>query len=65
MILACCYLAMMCSAWYDGDVTERPAAVFTYTSSTTFWIYNTSIWVGFAVFMYILLAPFIFTSRQY
>lgn len=65
MILGCCYLAMMCSAWYNGDITQRPSAIFAQSSPQTFWIYNVSIWVAFLVFLYILFAPYIFTSRKY
>lgn len=65
MVLASLYLAMMVTAWYNGDITVRPSTVFDFTSNTTFWIYNGSIWAGFIVFMYILLIPFINTSRTY
>lgn len=65
MVLASLYLAMMVTAWYSGDITVRPSTVFDFTSNTTFWIYNGSIWAGFLIFMYILLIPFINTSRTY
>lgn len=65
MVLACCYLAMMCSAWYTGDITIRPPAIFSHSSTTTFWLYNASTWIGFAVFLYILIAPLLFSDRQF
>lgn len=65
MVLACCYLAMMCSAWYSGDITIRPPAIFSHTSSVTFWLYNASTWVGFGIFVYILIVPFLFPDRQF
>ena len=65
MVLAGFYLSMLCSAWYTGSVTERPTAVFNFTSSLTFWLYNISIWVAFIVFIYAAIAPAINQDRTY
>ncbi|KAK8807640.1 hypothetical protein WA171_000593 [Blastocystis sp. BT1] len=65
MVLAGFYLSMLCSAWYTGSVTERPTAVFNFTSPLTFWLYNISIWVAFIVFIYAAIAPAINQDRTY
>lgn len=65
MVLASMYLSMMCSAWYDGDIKERTTQVFNFSSPTSFWVYNSSIWIAFVVFLYILVAPMVNTSRTY
>ena len=65
MILASFYLAMLASAWYTGDYSIRPAAVAATASTFTSWVFTLSIWVGSAVFLYILLIPLIDDSRFY
>ena len=65
MVLASLYLSMMCSAWYDGSIKDRSGQLFNFTSPMSFWVYNSSIWIAFLVFLYILFAPFINTGRSY
>ncbi|KAK8824087.1 serine incorporator [Blastocystis sp. ATCC 50177/Nand II] len=65
MVLASMYLSMMCSAWYDGDIKERSSQIFDFSSPMSFWVYNSSIWIAFLVFLYILVAPMVNTNRTY
>ena len=65
MVLSSFYLAMLASAWYNGDFTIRPSVVVNYTSSFTKWMFTTSIWGGFATFLYVLLVPLLNTSRNF
>ena len=65
MVVISFYLSMLCSAWYDGDVTQRPTAVFQFTSSLTFWLYNCSIWIAFLVFLYAAVIPVLNQDRTY
>lgn len=65
MVVVSFYLSMLCSAWYDGDVTQRPTAVFQFTSSLTFWLYNCSIWIAFLVFLYAAVIPVLNQDRTY
>lgn len=65
MVFNALYLAMMASAWYFGDFTVRPTLVREFVSNWTLWIYVASIAIGYLLFMYILLAPFLNTNRTY
>ena len=65
MVLTSLYMAMLDSAWYTGDYTIRPSSVANVTSSFTSWVFTLSIWVAGAVFLYVILVPFINTSRSY
>lgn len=66
MIIASLYLCMMCSGWWNGDdVTQRPNAVFNFTSPSTFWLYNVSIWVAFLLFVYVTVIPALNQDRVY
>lgn len=65
MVLTSLYMAMLASAWYTGDYTIRPSSVANVTSSFTSWVFTLSIWVAGAVFLYVILVPFINTSRSY
>ena len=65
MVFNALYLAMMASAWYSGDFTVRPTLVKQFASNSTLWIYVVSIAIGYLLFMYILIAPFLNLNRSY
>ncbi|KAK8801909.1 hypothetical protein WA158_006304 [Blastocystis sp. Blastoise] len=59
------YIGILTSFWYEGDITIFPAITNEFMSTSIFWIYSISVWVGFAIYFWTLIAPFIMKNRDF
>jgi len=58
-------MAMLCTNWAQPTILDENTVKFFDSNGTSYWLKLVSQWITMSIYIFSLIAPFIFTDRDF